>query len=172
MRWLLFGYPASCTDGQVPGKHRPGRIALASSGPWGTFCRTVVDRAANSGKCVTVRTHARFWSTQLKIGSYRRQMMRLSVAVLAISLVSIGVWGQESRRAIYSPQPEYPEMAKKMKLTGVVKIEVTIGADGKVKDTRVIGGHPLLVDAAVKALKGWKYAPASADSKAQIEFKF
>jgi protein TonB len=98
--------------------------------------------------------------------------MRLSVAVLAISLVSFGVWAQESRRVLYSRQPEYPEIAKRMQLTGVVKLEVTIGADGKVKDTKVIGGHPLLVDATVRALKSWKYAPASADSKVQMEFKF
>jgi TonB family protein len=108
----------------------------------------------------------------VKTRNHGRQILWLSIAALAMCLLSSGVRAQESRRVISSPQPEYPELAKKLKLTGVVKIEITVGADGNVKDTKVIGGHPLLVDAAVKALKKWKYASAGADTKAQVEFKF
>jgi hypothetical protein len=47
-------------------------------------------------------------------------------------------------------------------LAGTVKVQVVIGPEGKIKDVKVIGGHPLLVDAVQETLKSWKYAPAAA----------
>jgi len=68
--------------------------------------------------------------------------------------------------------PEYPDIARRMSLTGVVKLEVTISASGQVKETKVIGGHPILVTAAVDAVKKWKFDPASADTTETLEIKF
>jgi protein TonB len=65
--------------------------------------------------------------------------------------------GQEFRRTIANPAPVYPQLAKRMQLAGVVKIEVLIDPDGKIKDCKVIGGHPVLVEAAMNALPDWKY---------------
>jgi TonB family protein len=53
-----------------------------------------------------------------------------------------------------------------------VKIEATISADGKVTNTKVIGGSPLLVGAAQDALKKWRFEPAAKDSVEVIEFDF
>lgn len=66
----------------------------------------------------------------------------------------------------------YPELAKRMNVTGKVKIEVVIAPDGHVKSTRVIGGHPLLVNPAVDAMKEWKFVPASEETTQIIEFEF
>ncbi len=55
---------------------------------------------------------------------------------------------------------------------GRVKIEVVIAPDGHVKSTRVIGGHPLLVNPAVDAMKEWKFVPASEETTQIIEFEF
>jgi TonB family protein len=63
-------------------------------------------------------------------------------------------------------------MAKRMALTGTVKIEIVVGPDGQIKNTRVLGGHPLFVDAALDALKKWKYAPASMETTTILEFDF
>ncbi len=68
--------------------------------------------------------------------------------------------------------PAYPDIARKMALTGVVRIEVTISAAGQIKETKVIGGHPILVTAAVDAVKKWKFDPASSDTTETLEFKF
>jgi TonB family protein len=54
----------------------------------------------------------------------------------------------------------------------VVKIEVVIGADGQIKDTKVIGGHPVLVSSALDALKKWKYEPAKTETTATLQFDF
>jgi protein TonB len=68
--------------------------------------------------------------------------------------------------------PEYPELARHMNATGKVKIEATISADGRVTNTKVIGGSPLLVGAALDALKKWRYEPAPKESIEVVEFDF
>jgi len=68
--------------------------------------------------------------------------------------------------------PQYPELARKLNLSGTVKVEVVISANGTVKSTKIIGGHPLLVESAVDAIKRWRYEPASADTTTVVEFHF
>jgi TonB family protein len=68
--------------------------------------------------------------------------------------------------------PEYPELARQMNATGKVKIEATISADGKVTNTKVIGGSPLLVGAAQDALKKWRFEAATKESVEVVEFDF
>ena len=68
--------------------------------------------------------------------------------------------------------PIYPEIARKMNLAGVVKLEVTVSANGTVKDTKVIGGNPILVNAAADAVKKWRFEPANDESVGVVEFKF
>ena len=59
-----------------------------------------------------------------------------------------------------------------MNVTGKVKIEVVITPEGRVKSTRVIGGHPLLVQACQDAVKEWKFASASEETTQIVEFEF
>jgi TonB family protein len=78
----------------------------------------------------------------------------------------------ESRRLKFSTPPEYPELAKQMNITGAVQLELTVGRDGTVKDIRIIGGHPMLTDALVKAVKGWQYEPGLRESRVVVRFVF
>jgi len=68
--------------------------------------------------------------------------------------------------------PEYPPLARQMNVTGKVKIETTIAADGHVLSTKVVGGSPLLVNAAMDAIKRWRFEPAPKDTTEVIEFTF
>ena len=68
--------------------------------------------------------------------------------------------------------PEYPPLARQMNVMGKVKIEATVSADGRVVETHVVGGSPLLVNAATDALKKWRFEPASKDSTELVEFEF
>ncbi|MGH9740638.1 MAG: energy transducer TonB [Candidatus Acidiferrales bacterium] len=68
--------------------------------------------------------------------------------------------------------PEYPDLARQMNVTGKVKIEAKIAADGHVADTRVVGGSPLLVNAALDALKKWRFEPAPKETTEVVEFTF
>ncbi len=68
--------------------------------------------------------------------------------------------------------PEYPELAKRMNVTGHVKIEVTISMDGKVTGTKVIGGNPVLVSSSIDALKKWHFEVGPKQTTEIIEFEF
>jgi len=68
--------------------------------------------------------------------------------------------------------PEYPALAKQMNVTGKVKIQATIAADGHVTATKAVGGSPLLVNAASDALKKWRFEPAPKETTEIIEFDF
>ncbi len=79
----------------------------------------------------------------------------------------------ETRRKVKSKTtPAYPELARRMNVNGKVKIEVVIAPDGHVKSTRVVGGHPLLVQTCQDALKEWKFVPASEETTQIVEFEF
>ena len=72
-----------------------------------------------------------------------------------------------------NPTPAYPETARRFRLSGVVKVLIVLVApDGQVKDVKVIGGHPLLVNAVQDTLRNWKYAPASGETTVSLEFSF
>lgn len=68
--------------------------------------------------------------------------------------------------------PEYPALAKQMNVTGRVKIEATVAADGHVVSTKVLGGSPLLVNAALDALKKWHFEPGPKETTEIVEFEF
>ena len=99
-----------------------------------------------------------------------------SVIALALSIILLlscaSTHGQESRKLIKKVDPVYPDLARKMNLTGTVKVEITIGADGVVNEVRTLGGNPVLVVAVEDAVKQWKYASAVAETKKALEFKF
>jgi TonB family protein len=68
--------------------------------------------------------------------------------------------------------PDYPALAKQMNVTGKVKIEASVAADGHVISTKIVGGSPLLVNAALDAVKKWRFEPAPKDSTEIVEFEF
>ena len=76
------------------------------------------------------------------------------------------------RRAKSKVQPAYPELARKMNISGTVKIEVTVSPNGTVKEARIVGGHPVLANAALDAAKKWRFEPAASESTGVIDFKF
>lgn len=59
------------------------------------------------------------------------------------------------------PPPEYPEMARRARVEGVVRLKAVIDEHGRVTDVVVTGSVPLLDDAAVAAVKRWRYRPAT-----------
>jgi len=62
-------------------------------------------------------------------------------------------------RLIHKVAPEYPKKARKKRVEGVVRLHAIIGKDGRVYDLEVVSGDPLLTDAALKAVRQWRYEP-------------
>ena len=102
----------------------------------------------------------------------------LAVALLGVSALGIAfrptsASAQEiSRKVKNRVAPSYPDLARRMSITGTVKVAVIVAPNGTVISTKVVGGHPLLCDAAVDAVKKWKFEPASEESSGVVEFKF
>jgi len=96
----------------------------------------------------------------------------LGLALFSLFLMAAGASAQEGRKVLLHPQPLYPDLAKELSLRGTVRIEVVIGNDGEIKSTKVLGGHPILAQAALDALKKWKYAPGGGETTATLEFAF
>lgn len=76
------------------------------------------------------------------------------------------------RRIRVKVTPTYPALARQMNLYGRVKIEATVAADGHVLATRVVGGSPLLVMAALDAIKKFQFEPGPKDTTETVEFQF
>src|SRR6478736_3143338 len=62
-------------------------------------------------------------------------------------------------RKIYDAKVEYPQAAQDARITGVVTIEATIGVDGTVTDAQVLKGVAELDDAALAAVRQWRFEP-------------
>jgi TonB family protein len=97
--------------------------------------------------------------------------LALSSVLGTYSLAQSG--SEEGKRKVKTKvAPTYPELAKRMNVTGRVKIEVIITPDGRVKSTRALGGHPLLVQASVEAVKEWRFVAAPEETTQVVEFDF
>ena len=106
----------------------------------------------------------RFWQ--------RAAATMLFAALLSLSTFAVaGEDTSDSRKVKVKIAPAYPELAKKLNVSGSVKLEVLVGPNGAVKSVKPLGGHPVLVDAAVDAVKQWKYEPGTEDVQV-VEVKF
>jgi TonB family protein len=104
-------------------------------------------------------------------------MRRCTAVVLLVLSILVASTSQaqqsEAKRKVTSRfVPAYPELARKMQLRGVVRIQVLVSPNGKVKSTEVLGGSPLLAKSAVDAVEKWKWEPAAQESKELIELNF
>jgi TonB family protein len=79
---------------------------------------------------------------------------------------------QGARRVLAKVRPTYPELARRANISGTVKLEAVIAPDGKVKFIEVIGGNPILAQAAVEAIRKWKFESTALETRERIELKF
>jgi TonB family protein len=80
--------------------------------------------------------------------------------------------GHVERKATDKVAPVYPELAKRMHVAGVVKLEVVVRANGNVKSTRVVGGNPVLIQSAMDAVRKWKFEAAPDETTGIVELTF
>jgi TonB family protein len=108
--------------------------------------------------------------------------MRRSVLILAAVVVllmtalasaqSTSASTNSERKVAARVAPVYPELAKKMHIRGIVKVEAIVRPNGSVKSTRVLGGNPVLVDAAQDAVGKWKFEPTQGETTEVIQISF
>jgi TonB family protein len=65
----------------------------------------------------------------------------------------------QARKLVEQQAPEYPPLARRARIQGTVRFKVLINKEGRVAEIQLVSGHPLLVPAAVAAVKRWTYQP-------------
>ena len=93
----------------------------------------------------------------------------LLVLFLALSLPSRAA---DDRAVKQRVPPVYPEIAKRLKIAGEVKVNATVDADGKVTDAKATSGNGSLTFAAEEAVRKWKFVPGDGVSHVEVSVKF
>lgn len=107
--------------------------------------------------------------------------MRSCVLILALiaatasnqaSAQSSTVSSTAERKIAARVAPVYPDLAKKMHIHGVVKVEAVVRPNGSVKSTRILGGNPVLIEAAQDAIGKWKFEPGQSETTEVVQLSF
>jgi TonB family protein len=89
-----------------------------------------------------------------------------------LALCASALAADQDRKLLTRTDPEYPAIARSMNLHGTVKMKIWINRDGGVNRVEYIGGHPLLAESALKAIKTWRYESTPKETTTIVEVKF
>ena len=121
------------------------------------------------------------------IPNMRRETTRLIGAISLWALLGLPVWPQEEARKVSQAeamqaattkvQPEYPAMAKQLRIEGSVHLEAVVTDAGMVEKVNIKSGNPMLTKPAAEALKRWRFRPFTTGGKpvpalAEMSFNF
>jgi TonB family protein len=116
---------------------------------------------------------------QEKVNNRRRASAPIGrgLTLALISLLAALTWlnpaaAEDARKLKSSTPPEYPELAKRNNISGTARLQVVIAPDGSVKEIKVLGGNAVLVEAAVQAVRKWKYQPGPSETILILKFDF
>lgn len=101
------------------------------------------------------------------------------ILLLAISVAGVGTpaaaaqkIGKADRKVLLSAKPAYPDFLKQAQIGGLVRLRVTVEADGKVTYVNIVGGNPILAESAATAVLKWKYAPGVGQTIEDVALNF
>jgi TonB family protein len=106
--------------------------------------------------------------TKGAIGYVSAETSTEGVKTLAIARAG----NSDQRRLLVRVEPEYPETLKKLNIGGVVRLRLTISARGNVENVELLGGNPILGEAATLAVKQWVYATSHSRTIAEVSISF
>jgi TonB family protein len=105
-------------------------------------------------------------------GKVRRSGV-VKIAALALILAFNLPGSAASERAVKSKVPPvYPELARRMKISGVVKVEATVDPDGKVTGAKALNGNMALQTAAEDAVRKWKFVSGDGTATVDVDVTF
>ena len=76
------------------------------------------------------------------------------------------------RKLVSHVVPQYPEYLREHEIGGSVRMNVVVTPNGNVKTVIPVGGNPILLDAAMNAVKLWKYAPSETTDTFEVKLDF
>ena len=96
----------------------------------------------------------------------------LLLAPVSPSTAQVARVERPSRRIVRTSEPDYPKIVKHAHIGGSVRLNVTVLASGDVAKVEILGGNPIFVESATKAVLKWKYAPAASQTKEEVQINF
>jgi TonB family protein len=106
---------------------------------------------------------------------------RIAARLLQMAVVAIAVTmtlplhaadDGETRAVKQRVAPVYPELAKRLRISGVVRVAATVSPDGAVTATKTVSGNHMLSAAAEDAVRRWKFVSAPEASTIEIDINF
>ncbi len=113
-----------------------------------------------------------------KIATHSRVARRAGIALLQpaalalLFMMALPAHAGDERAVKSRVAPIYPEIAKRMRIEGDVKLEATVNAEGNVTDVKEISGNHVLALAAEEAVRKWKFETGSGDSTVIVAVNF
>ena len=107
-----------------------------------------------------------------------RRWLALALLTLCTStLIAAPAFAQQDqsasgRKLLTKAEASYPSLARTMKISGSVRIEAVVATNGTVKSTTIIGGHPVLAQSAVDAVRRCKWEPTSRETREIVILNF
>jgi TonB family protein len=104
----------------------------------------------------------------------QRTAIRLfqAAALALVIMLALPASAADSRAVKSRVAPAYPEIAKRMKISGVVVVEATVNAEGKVTAVKTVNGNRMLSPAAEDAVHRWTFEAGTGDATVQVELNF
>jgi TonB family protein len=100
-----------------------------------------------------------------------KTLLQAAVLALAVSM-AMPARAADDRAVKSRVPPVYPEIARRMKITGIVKISATVDPDGKVTDVKTVSGNHMLSAAAEDAVRKWKFVSGPDQSTVEVDINF
>jgi len=101
--------------------------------------------------------------------------LAVCVSALCVSTPSLSAQQDQSeskRKMVTKITPSYPGLARTMNISGTVKLEAVVAPDGSVKSVSIIGGHPLLSQAASDAIHKSKWEATPHETRELVTIHF
>jgi TonB family protein len=115
--------------------------------------------------------------TKEMLGSMTKQSSSLAALLLIFTMgmaaaQNAPVTSPSERKVATRVAPVYPELAKKMHIRGIVRVEAVVKPNGAVKSARILGGNPVLLEAAKDAVTKWKFETAQSETTEVVQLSF
>jgi TonB family protein len=104
--------------------------------------------------------------------SFRKTAAKLCLAASLAIALALPIRAASDREVRTRVAPAYPEIARRLRVTGVIRVEATVDPSGKVIDTKTVSGSRLLSPAAEDAVRKWRFEPAPEQSTVEVTVNF
>lgn len=102
------------------------------------------------------------------------RLLQLAVFALAITMtLPLHAADDSAARPVKQRvAPVYPELAKRLRISGVVRVSATVAPDGAVTATKTVSGNHMLSGAAEEAVHKWKFVAGPEESTVEVDINF